>query len=502
MTRTKTFPAMRTAIATAAALLVVGAAPAAAAPIASAPPPPSLPDFQGHAVRAHPVTPTRAPQNPFMGANPFNNIHNDTWMTDAYNIPGPLGQGLLATSEAKPPSLCGSLTFDSRGRIVSVCPSSVSPPEARIIDPDTLETIATYDLPQAPDPPNTPVYQNFTGGGYLFLDNRDRIWVPTKTDHIFVIGESANGQSLVKRRDFDLTGVLDESTERITSALPDFSGRIWFVSKKNGKVGTIDRKTGKVKVKTVGEEIENSFAVGRNGVYIVSDKRMYRFEARPNGKPVIVWQAGYKNSGVVKPSQVDAGSGTTPTLMKGGYVAITDNAEPMHVVVYRRATHLRHGQKRKVCEIPVFPKTTGATENTLLTAGRSLIVENNYGYQDPFGPNTGAVTQPGFARVDVKRNGRGCRKVWTNRDLRAPTVVPKLSTKTGLIYAYTRPPDASGSQGYYWAALRFSNGKTAWQKYAGSGLLFNNNYAGLALGPDHTAYLGVIGGIIALRDGT
>ena len=266
------------------------------------------------------------------------------------------------------------------------------------------------------------------------------MWVPTKTDHIFVIGESADGQSLELRRDYDLTGVLDEGSERITSALPDFSGRIWFVSKKNGKVGTLDRKTGKVKVKTVGEEIENSFAVGRNGVYIVSDKRMYRFEAGRNGKPVIVWQAGYKNSGVVKPSQVDAGSGTTPTLMKGGYVAITDNAEPMNVVVYRRATHLRHGQKRKVCEVPVFPKTTGATENSLLTAGRSLIVENNYGYQDPFGPNTGAVTQPGFARVDVNRNGRGCRKVWTNRDLRAPTVVPKLSTKTGLIYAYTRPP--------------------------------------------------------------
>ena len=216
---------------------------------------------------------------------------------------------------------------------------------------------------------------------------------------------------------------------------------------------------------------------------------------------MIAWKAHYKNSGIVKPSQVNAGSGTTPTLMDGGYVAITDNAEPMNVVVYRRAKHLRRGQKRVVCEVPVFPKTTGATENSLLAAHRSLIVENNYGYQDPFGPNTGAVTQPGFARVDVKRNGRGCRKVWTNRDLRAPTVVPKLSTKTGLIYAYTRPPDASGSQGYYWAALRFSNGKTAWQKYAGSGLFFNNNYAGLALGPDGTAYLGVIGGIVALRDG-
>ena len=112
-----------TALATA-ALLAVVAAPAAAAPIASTPPPPSLPDFQGHAVKAHRVTPAHPPQNPFMGRNPFSNIHNDTWMTDAYDIPGPLGSNLVATSEAKPASLCGSITFDTRGRIVSVCPSA------------------------------------------------------------------------------------------------------------------------------------------------------------------------------------------------------------------------------------------------------------------------------------------------------------------------------------------------------------------------------------------
>ena len=35
----------------------------------------------------------------------------------------------------------------------------------------------------------------------------------------------------------------------------------------------------------LGEEVENSFAVGQRGVYIVSDKRMYRFEATGNGKP-------------------------------------------------------------------------------------------------------------------------------------------------------------------------------------------------------------------------
>ena len=151
--------------------------------------------------------------------------------------------------------------------------------------------------------------------------------------------------------------------------------------------------------------------------------------------------------------------------------------------------------------MPVFSAGAGATENSLITAGRSLVVENNYGYGDPFDAELGAPTEPGFARVDMKQNGRGCKLVWTNTEARAPTVVPKLSTETGLIYAYTRPPDPTGAEGYYWTAIDFRTGETAWSQYAGSGLLYNNNYAGLALGPDGTAYLGVIGGIIALRDG-
>jgi hypothetical protein len=134
-------------------------------------------------------------------------------------------------------------------------------------------------------------------------------------------------------------------------------------------------------------------------------------------------------------------------------------------------------------------------------AGRSLIVENNYGYQDPFGPTAGALTEPGFARIDLKKNGKGCKKVWTNTEVRAPTVVPKLSIKTGLIYTYARPEDPTGNEGYFWTAIDYRTGETVWQKYSGSGLTYNNNYAGLALGPNGDAYLGVIGGLIKLSDG-
>jgi PQQ-like domain len=482
-------------------------ASATAIPIVSTPvPPPSLPAFQGSPAPAQPLPASKvtvAPQNPFMAPDPNSNIHNDAWMTDAYpHRPGPLGRSPAPTSEGMlPPAVCGSLAFDSRGRIVTVCPTVAQGPQARIIDPRTLEVIATYNLPSAPDPPGTKTYQNFSGGGYFFLDGHDQLWVPTKTDHIYVVGESADGQSLQLRRDYDLTGVLDPATERITSALPDFGGRVWFVTKQNGKVGTLDPATGAVRVKRLDEEIENSFAVAGRSAYIVSDKRMYRFDAKTDGEPRITWQHTYPNSGIVKPSQVNAGSGTTPTVMRGGYVAITDNADPMNVVVYRTAASL-NGKSRAVCKVPVFDRGRSATENSLIGSGNALVVENNYGYQDPFGPNSGAVTEPGFARVDVKPDGSGCRKVWTNRDARAPSVVPKLSAKTGLIYTYTRPPDPSGAQGYYWTAIDFRTGRTAWSQFAGAGLQYNNNYAGIALGPDGTAYLGVTGGIVTLRDGT
>ena len=274
--------------------LVLAATPALAVPIVSAPPAPSLPAFSGSPAAGVPLLAgqtTFPPQNPFMAPDPNSNIHNDTWMTDAYpDRPGPLGNSLLAASEAKPPALCGSIAFDSRGRLVSVCPSIIAPPQARIIDPDTLATIASFDLPNAPDPPGTEQYQNFSGGGYFFLDDRDRIWVPTKTDHIYVIGQSADGQSLELRRDYDLTPVLDEATERITSALPDFTGRIWFVTKQHGAVGTLDPQTGRLRVIRLGEEIENSFAIDGRSAYIVSDRSMYRFVAGPDGTPKVVWK--------------------------------------------------------------------------------------------------------------------------------------------------------------------------------------------------------------------
>lgn len=452
--------------------------------------PTTQPHYQGAPATPQPMAASKAPRNRHLAPDPRSNIHNDAWMTDAYRSAGPLGRNPRAFSNAMPPALCGSLTFHSRGYIVTVCPSIGAPPQARVIDPQSLEILASYDMPTAPDPPGTRQYQNFAGGGYFFLDAEDRIWSATKTGHILVLQVAPDGRSIAKVGDYDLTNVLADD-ERITSALPDFQGRIWFVAKKNGKVGILNPKSRRIRVTRLNEDIQNSFAVDRDAVYIVSSARMYRFSAR-RGRPGIDWRRRYGNSGIVKPGQADAGSGTTPTLMHGGYVAITDNADPMNVVVYRKRTGRVH------CSVPVFDPGASATENSLMASKRSLFVESNYDYQDPFGPNSGALTTPGFARVDVGRNG--CRKAWEASTERAPSVVPKLSTSTGLIYTYTRDPDPLPiGQPYFWTAIDARTGVTAFKVYAGSGLGFNNNYAGIAIGPDGTAYLGVTGGMIALH---
>jgi hypothetical protein len=450
--------------------------------------------YEGKPATPHPITGVpRTPRNPFMAPNGLSEIHDDAWQTDAYRWSGPLG-GSPQTLSTDINRDCGSVTFDRRGRVVSIC-IGASGPELYMFDPATLATLATFNLPPRQDVPSN-VFQDFTGGGYFYLDNHDRVVAATTTKHIYAIAETAGpGFRLV--RDYDLSHVL-RSSEKITSALPDSRGLLWVVARRDGVVLTLDPKTGKIHAIRLGHgavgEIENSFATDMHGgVYIATNRKLFRLGASRSGEPLIAWQARYPNSFESKPGQVDDGTGTTPTVMPGGYVNITDNADPMDVVVYRTANG------RRVCRVPVFKHGAGDTENSLIIAGRSMIVENNYGYQNPTSVSGGGLTAPGFARVDLNRRGTGCRLVWTNVTQRAPTVVSKLSITNGLIYTYTKDPGPTDP--WYWTTLDFRTGRVVYKQLAGTGSLgYNNNYAGLALGRNGTAYLGVLGGLIAMRD--
>ncbi len=55
-----------------------------------------------------------------MAPNGRSEIHNDAWQTDPYRWSGPLGRSPTTFSSLIGRD-CGTITFDSRGRIVTIC---------------------------------------------------------------------------------------------------------------------------------------------------------------------------------------------------------------------------------------------------------------------------------------------------------------------------------------------------------------------------------------------
>jgi len=138
-----------------------------AVPIPSVPLPVPPPAYIGAPASAHPIRGVpRTPQNPHMSPNGTSSIHNDGWQTNAFTWGGPLGRSPqeLSTMIIRD---CGSITFDSQGRVVSVCVGA-SGPQLYMFDPNTLATLATFSLPPRQTVPSN-LFQDYTGGGYFEL---------------------------------------------------------------------------------------------------------------------------------------------------------------------------------------------------------------------------------------------------------------------------------------------------------------------------------------------
>jgi hypothetical protein len=513
------------------ALALVG--PAATAAALAPPPVPAVPipqdsgastvkPFLGSPRSARPIRGVRfAPRHPFMAANDRSNLHNDAYQSDAGRTPGPLGNKPGVTSTLYTQE-CASVTFDSRGRIVTVC-VGLATVDLRLLDPRTLDVLADYPLPPRPASSLANPFTAFGGGGYFYLDHKDRAVVPTSDGHIDVVAVTGADEEprLTLQRRYDVSAHVGDSV--ILSVLPDWAGRLWFVTS-SGVVGVVDRRTGATRAMDLphDETIGNSIAVDETGgVFVVSDHALYRFQADRRGRPRVSWRKPYDAGSRTKPGQSQFGSGTTPTVIRRGsrrYVAITDNADPrMHVLVYRAD---RKGPgRRPVCSMPVFPRHRGSTDNSLIAFGNALIVENNYGYTGPEQvPPPGTpqrrtpTTVPGVTRIDVDYRHGGCRTRWRNSDVRVPSSVSKVSTATGLVYVYEHPaaadvryvdgeePATGPEDPWYLTALDARTGKRVWSRLTGTGLGYNNNYAPITLGPDGTAYVGVLGGLVAVRD--
>ncbi|MFE4263918.1 hypothetical protein [Streptomyces sp. NPDC056883] len=507
----------------AACAVLYGVSPAAAEEIPLAPGHRLVSHYDGAPAAAAPLPGEAPPQHPFLAPNGRSGMHSDAAGSATSPWSGPLGKNPKVTSEkiAALGGECATATFDSGGRLVTVC-GTFGGFKVKLLEPRTLATLAEHQLPQRSSTVQaitsldfSKIFKDTSGGAYFYLDNQDRAVLADSRQHILRLSHVQKPDGSWKFEvddDWDLTGQVPHdcvdwtnlwptgTCDPVTSVMPDWNGRIWWVTRQ-GRVGTVDPATSVIRsIRLAGEEIQNSFSVGEDGVSIVTDHALYSFTASADGTPVAQWRQTYDRGTGTKPGSVNQGSGTTPDLFGNGYVAITDNADDrMNVLVFKRGLDVPEGQ-RLVCKVPVFGSGASTTDNSLITWGNSIVVENNYGYENVTSLVLGKSVVGGVSRIDVRADGSGCDTVWQSA-IRSPSVVPKLSTANGLLYFYEKEPNFWGIDAWYLTAVDFRTGERRWRQLTGTGPLYDNNWAPITLGPDGTAYVGVFNGIVAVRDG-
>jgi len=454
------------------------------------------PSYVGRAVSEQPI-PMELPQHPELAPNGRSSMHNDAWASDAYAGPGPTGDSPEVDTAWYGVEECATLAFDERERLVALC-GDLSGPTLHVIDPDTMRPLVTKDLPDRVGNSGKRPWQDLCGGSYFYLDAEDRAVLATTDRRVLVVAthDGEGDPDLTTEESYDLSGVVPED-DCLIALMPDWEGRIWWVTG-DGLIGTITETGAEepvVRTLDLGEEVANSLATGEDGgVYVVTVEALYKLVADDRRhRPVVRWRTTYDRGTSQKPGQLSQGSGTTPTLLPDGLVAITDNADQRMRVLF-----LRTDDGEEVCRAEVFEKGAGATDNSLVSVGEGgVVVENNHGYAGPWSTMLGFATQPGFARVDVA-DGE-CRVSWTS-DQVAPTSVPKVSLQTGLVYAYTKRPSRWGASAWYLTAIDARTGRTAFAVRTGLGTMFNNHYAAVTLAPDGSAYIATLAGLVRVRD--
>lgn len=464
---------------------------------------------------ANPLPHIPYPQHPFLAPNGRNNMHDDAYMSDTYEGTGPMARDADVTLRSYAGlgnNLCVTITFDSRGRILTTN-AELSRFRTLLIDPLTMDAVAQYLLP----PRNTtdPLfpYNDTSGAAYFALDNQDGVMLADAANALQIIRYDDAAGSFEVLHQYDLTPYLvplqQPARDHVQMTLPDWNREdlLWFMTR-YGVIGTIDLNSNRVEtVALAGEEIENSFAIAEDGAYFVTDHAMYRFHVDDHGVPVQDWRTQYDRGSRVKPGNINQGSGTTPKIF-GDMVAIADNAEPRMNVLF-----LKRSDGSVVCQQPVFGDDLGTTENAMPGFVRegpngleySLIVENNYGKQSPNLLSAGgacANSVGGVVRVDMVPDASGqysCRQVWASPENSCSTV-PKLSLGNGLLYLYTYERLVQG-YGYYLTTVDFETGETVYRQPTGTGIRYADFGAPLTLSPTgDTVFVGTLGGLLRIRD--
>lgn len=458
-----------------------------------------VPAAVGDAVAARPLPPVQAPAHPLLTEPQRSGMHAGSSNTDVSDYAGPLGNISVAKhrSFGKIIGIPPNISFDDEGRLITVA-LQLGKVTLYAIDPETLETIAKYDMPKKESRDNS-------GGAYFHLDHKNRpILAPNdNTIKVMELQDLDGEPQWVVAEEYQLGDLLPEGAN-IHDVMPDWAGNLWFVTT-GGVIGYRDKADGEFhlfELPEEGEVVQNSFAVDANGVYMVSTHALYMFGINETTrKPRVMWREAYERGAAQKVGTLSHGSGTSPTLIGEDLITIADDGSPStHVMVYKRGAEIEG--ERIVCKTPIFKPGKSATENSLVAYQNALIVQNDFGHD--YGGNA-LETEPGVTRLDVNASHDGCVITWES-NLRSQSL-PRLSTGTGLVYIYTfkLPFEGAKTGGWYLTALDFETGEEVWDRLIGKGSggfwdKYSSVTAPVVIGPNGAAYVGIRTGVVMLKD--
>jgi len=488
-------------------------------------------------------------QRPLAGATPT--MHEDASSTDTTPSRGPVSERCHVDRVqvgTGPAGMCPSFVIDSKGRIITISFRALRT-RLLVLNPKTLRIYDAARIPRRPgvigavaesyinddledglsrgqagEAAKDEVFRDTSGGAYFFVDDEDRIVIPTANNKIQVFEIRGSGSNTrldrVVSRDVPAR---QNANDRLTATLPCWdtpsgSTGYWYTTQR-GVVGVV-RPFGGSRITPYRmwdrgdapsgpkERIQNSFSVGKNGAFIVSNYRLYRFQVVDDAVKC-VWSVPYPRGSVLRPGQIDTGSGTTPTLLGDDFVAIGDGGSPMAVRIF-------HQSDGTLCDaVEVFGDQPGADgddapgsacENSFIYHDGLLIVGNTYGYSSPFATADGKA--PGLVAFNVDPSTGKLALRWYNRVVDILTATPKLSVPDGLLYAYTcdRPKDI-GRSGvkltWKLIGVDVTTGKVALDlplfDARGDRNRFDNAWATIALTPRGEALIGQFRGFSRVR---
>ena len=308
------------------------------------------PSYTGHAGHA-PTRRLEVPQHPGLAANGRSSMHNDGWASDSYPGPGPLGRDPEVDTAWYGLEECATLAFDQRERLVALC-GDLRGPVLHVLDRD-MQPLATKRLPDRPDVEGKKPWENLCAGAYFYLDDQDHAVVATTDRRVleFATSDADGDADLSQVRSYDVSGEVP-AKDCLIALMPDWAGR----SGSSPRTGGSARSTPRRARCPCSTSARRSTTRSRSTSTGSTSSRSRRSTGCRRTTP-----AGHESTGgrrttgarAASPASSRRGSGTTPTVLPGGRVAITDNADPrMNVVFYDAANG------REVCRAPVFgPRT-------------------------------------------------------------------------------------------------------------------------------------------------